>query len=182
MWQYVYTDELYHYGVLGMKWGIRKARKRAAKEGVTGRSVNSTGKNYDETVKSYRNQYDTVMKTQGKQANKSWNRYTKAKNKFDKEFNRSADSGDSTKLVKAEKKLNKAERANNKTTKSYEKTLSDLDKSFVKDLNTAVLKDIDYKKVEKGVKYLEQRGIDLGDAGTKSAEIYKENLHKYNYA
>ena len=26
MWQYNYSNELYHYGVLGMRWGVRKSR------------------------------------------------------------------------------------------------------------------------------------------------------------
>lgn len=27
MWQYNYGDELYHYDVKGMKWGVHRARR-----------------------------------------------------------------------------------------------------------------------------------------------------------
>ena len=31
MWNYTYTDELYHYGVKGQKWGFRRAKAGSGK-------------------------------------------------------------------------------------------------------------------------------------------------------
>lgn len=32
MWKYNYTDELYHYGVKGMRWGVRRSKEELANQ------------------------------------------------------------------------------------------------------------------------------------------------------
>ena len=56
MWQYQNTDELYHYGVLGMKWGHRKNNKDS--------SLTSTRKTRYQKVsrKEYNKEYNSLKK------------------------------------------------------------------------------------------------------------------------
>lgn len=53
MWQYNDTPELYHYGVLGMKWGVRRAdRKRARNERLERKAADYDAKSANLTKKS----------------------------------------------------------------------------------------------------------------------------------
>lgn len=58
MWEYRYSDELYHYGVKGMKWGVRK--KQDHKSGRTSNKKKDENKEKqkgltDKQKESYKN-------------------------------------------------------------------------------------------------------------------------------
>lgn len=83
MWQYIHTDELYHYGVLGMKWGQRR------------RGYISTG----QSIRNARKAYKNASVNKGKAARESMAR-DKVYNKNLKNSRISKDSRKVTKLRK----------------------------------------------------------------------------------
>lgn len=128
------NSELCHYGVLGMKWGVCKARKKAQKENVKGRAKQSTGKNYDEAVTNANKEMLALRSRTRKKTDSETKNYYRAEKKQDING-----------LLDAEKNL-----ADIHT--DYMRQRSDLIKRAQRSINEASLRDAGYseKEVQRG--------------------------------
>lgn len=157
----IYQDELTHYGVKGMKWGVRKDYGRS--DGLTGykaRKANRIEKKANKSIakmtKSRDDFFFQLIKNQAKSAAR-----------YDKKIAKAREKGDDYKVSTLTSKKAHAQNVWSSASKDYKKgydyynkVTADYAKTRVKALNDKSYKKSDAYKLA-GKKYMNQRLSDL---------------------
>lgn len=132
MWEYNYSDELYHHGVKGMKWGVRKKRPASLTKAKS----------------NYKSAQDEYVKSFNKAYSKSLTAYSPFKKHRQNNAKRWKDANDKGNAVIEAKKVYKTEKNKYKNAKredkAEDKKIKDSRKEDVK--NVRKLSDADLKK------------------------------------
>lgn len=142
-----------HYGVKGMKWGVRRKKKPSSRE------QSKSDKRIKKTVSSTRDKLSSYT---------NW--YKENKN-FLNEYKEFGDSDERKKALEYERIVDKQARGVKKSRKTFERKLSEIDTSSES-----------YKSVKKKInRFMEEYSRDLEKVNARFEKEYKSYSDQYRY-
>jgi hypothetical protein len=121
MWTYNHSDELCHYGVMGMKWGIRRARRKEAKSNYKKAEAKAFSK-YEKSINSIEKKYKRGQNL----SKKDQTRELKAESDYKSAVNKAKTNYKTAKKSKSND-LNIANRLYSKHTNALNKKIVNMD-------------------------------------------------------
>lgn len=167
MYNYEYSNELYHYGVKGMKWGVirsskelrsdrRTARKMKRHLAADKKNLRIKGKMHDKDMENY----DEADKNYRKQLSKPSLSASKKRERIEEASKALTKAGDT--MTKSRSDLNRAERIYDADEKKYRNHIDSMVKKYgsesVKNISTK-----DYNVGKTHVKEMIKTGVTLAD-------------------
>lgn len=190
MWQYNYTDELMHYGVPGMKWGVHRAKQyyNAGNKYIPGsydkanKIISKHQTKITKKISKLDNKYNKLSKTRDKQILKSDVKATKLRDKAYRLENKAGGLFVSkNRYQKLTSKANQLHAQANRLTARSNKTKAMMNRNRkMKELLNSGYDSLSKVKIDIGKKYVENQKI-TREALLNTSPMLKSNANKVKW-
>jgi len=148
------NNELTHYGVKGMKWGVRRQIKKEVNRHKYGWHTNGDHNPTGQHTRAVADAYAQAVKKENRHGRKAMIELYKRADKLVKRYNSTFDPQAEREIEDLNKEYSDA------LFRNSERNMA-IANRFVDDYNRAMLKDLGVENVDAGMKYLKRKNLEV---------------------